>query len=301
MNLRILKVGIVLLSLSLVAIATGCATGSRTKFHVQAPVSPIPAAKSLDYLLEHGYSLQSRNGWIEQNVIRINASYYEFEADLQKSRSTLGIGTSTAALLFNVASSLTLSAGVKANYVAANSLATGTNQIVTREQFMEQTVSTLIAAMRGRRATAFAFIRIGMSKPEGEYTLSEAHRDLLDYASAGTLQEGMKFVLDTTEKASDASEEKASNEIERAVAYTDEERQLTYCISKSLQALRDDDLPRLRQLASDLKITTQAKDTTDILINKVSDQQDNSPAKYQRDLYALMEKRDLLLKTCPRY
>ncbi|QWP76683.1 hypothetical protein J5226_24420 [Lysobacter sp. K5869] len=262
----------------------------------QAQSPPVPPAA-----LVAAYTMESRNAWIESMLIKIDADYFGVERKLQDKRTRLNIGASTAALLFNVASSLTGSAGVKANYVAANSLATGTQNIVTKEEFHDQTVATLVAAMRARREQAFATIRIGMTKPTGEYLLAEAHRDLLAYEAAGSLQQGMKFVVEVTEKQAAQAVDQSKQDIAEAVAYTEEERQLTYCVSMSLDALTDAQLPALRELATKFKANADANAKLDATRDAISIGMTNRPAKYQRDLYAAMQTKGLLLNPCPRY
>lgn len=289
---------------SFVLLFSACSTLSQARSgssEVQSPASMIPLPKEAGGQVPAGYDKVDRNRWIEANLIRIDADYYATEQKLQQKRTRFNIGTSTAALLFNVASSLTPSAGVKANYVAANSLATGTSTIVNRDQFFEQTVATLTAAMRAQREKAFAVVRIGMTKEADEYLVSEAHRDLLAYEAAGTLQEGMKFVLETTEQKAQEDVTKSQSAIQDAVAYTEDERQLTYCISMSLQALDATKLPALRDVGAAHDVEISDKASLDEAKELVSKSMLNRPPKYQRDLYAHLAEKKLALNPCPRY
>lgn len=279
---------------------TACATFSRKPSDVETPTSfqaePVPMAT-----LVANYGKAERNAWIEANLVRIDAAYYASEKRLQDKRTRLNITTSTAALIFNIASSLTPSAGVKANYVAANSLATGAATIADREQFLEQTVATLISAMRARREQAFAVVRVGMTKEKDEYLLSDAHRDLLAYSAAGTLQQGMKFVVETTEKQADETVKEAKDKVAKAVEYTEEERQLTNCISRSLETREVEELPMLREAALAHGVQISGRESLSDTVNKISDSMFNRPPESQRGLYAIMSKKGLLLDPCPEY
>lgn len=288
-------------TMACVVAMAGCATfgGSPTSKVENPPLAQSPAIPVTT--LVGKYDRVTRNAWIESTLVAIDIAYYDRERKLQEKRTRLNVGTSTAALLFNVASTLTGAAGVKANYVAANSLATGTSNIITREEFHDQTVATLVAAMRARREQTFAIIRIGMTKPEGEYLLAEAHRDLLSYEAAGSLQQGMKFVVEVTEKKSEEAVEQSKDAVNKAVAYTEDERQLTYCISASLQALNQAQLRPLNEVTLAHKVVVPAGADLKATINKISDAMFNQPAKYQRDLYALMSAKNLLIQPCPRY
>lgn len=245
------------------------------------------------------YDQTSRNRWIEFNLIRIDEEYFAFEKRLQTDKTQWNVGASTAALLFNVASSLTGSAGVKANYVAANTLAVGANQIVSKEAFLEQTVSTLVVAMEGRRADTRKRVRIGMSRPIGEYTISDAYYDLLEYDNAGTLTQGMGFVTEATKKESEKQVQDANNEVRRAVLYSEDERQLSFCISESLD-FRPIDAAALGKVLDQVKVEYKPGVDVDALVEALSAARDAAPASFQRDVHAAMEA-NKLMQPCRRY
>lgn len=241
----------------------------------------------------------ARNRWIEFNLIRIDESYYAYEKRLQALRTQWSVGTATSALLFNVASNLTGSAGVKANYVAANSLATGAGQIVSREAFLEQTVNSLVAAMQGRRAETRKRVRIGMTRPPEEYGVSDAYHDLLEYDNAGTLTQGMSFLVEATKKASAEEIAKANSEISRAVIYTDAERQLSFCVSESLDA-RPIDKTALGNVLKTVDVKFAADADEDAMVDALSDARENAPAVFERKVAEAMEA-NKLMKPCRRY
>lgn len=269
------------------------------KSKVDSPEAAVPAGKVSQLLLTK-YDESSRNAWIEFNLIQVDSAYYAYERNLQAARSRWNLSTATSALLFNIASSLTPSAGVKANYVAANSLATGANAIVSKEEFFEQTVNSLVAAMRARRAEARKVIRIGMSRPVAEYGLSEAFQQLLEYENAGTVTQGMSFVVAATETASKAKVEEARQEIVRAVVYSEEEQQLSYCISESLD-IGPATRTSLGQLLTTLGVQVDANASRDAMVTALSTARRNAPPTFERTLFDLMQARKLLLNPCPRY
>jgi hypothetical protein len=245
------------------------------------------------------YDETSRNRWIEFNLIRIDEEYFASERRLQALKTRWNVGSSAAALLFNVASSLTNSAGVKANYVAYNSLAVGGNAIVSKEEFLEQSVNTLISAMEGRRAETRKRVRIGMSRPIGEYTLSDAYYDLLEYDKAGTLVQGISFAAEATKKESQKQAQDARDEIKRAVLYSEDERQLSFCISESLD-FRPIDKDALARVLDQLKVDYAPGADVDALVEALSVARDAAPASFQRDVREAMET-NKLMQPCRKY
>lgn len=269
------------------------------KSKVDSPEAAVPTGRVSQLLLAN-YDQNARNAWIEFNLIQVDSAYYAYERNLQAARSRWNLSTATSALLFNIASSLTPSAGVKANYVAANSLATGANAIVSREEFFEQTVNSLVAAMRARRAEARKVIRIGMSRPVAEYGLSDAYQQLLEYENAGTVTQGMSFVVAATETASKEKVEEARQEIARAVVYSEEEQQLSYCVSESLD-IGPATRTSLGQLLASLGVQVDANASRDAMVKALSTARRNAPPTFERTLFDLMQARKLLLTPCPRY
>ena len=277
---------------------SACASMPRT-----AAVDSLgPAAKPLKdvaALLGAQYSKDDRNRWIEFNLIRIDGQYAIYEARLRALRTKWNVGTSTAALLFNVASSLTDSAGVKANYVAANTLAVGANQIVSKEEFLEQTVNTLVTGMQGRRAEMRKRVRIGMTRSPEEYTVSDAYTDLQAYDSAGSLTQGMNFVTDATKKETDDQVKQADAEVKKALIFSEEEKQLAFCISDSLEH-RPLDAVALAKVLDALEVKYPQGADADAMISSLDDAREFSTAAFEKRLHQLMQTNNLL-KPCRRY
>ncbi len=189
---------------------------------------------STELPLRRGYSDVERNAWIEQHLIFVDRAYAQFVAGLQASRTGWGLGAGILDLAFGVASSLTPSAGVKANYAAASTLLTGSYAVITKEAFIEKTVSALVSAMDARRKAAVVQIRRGMLLDERAYTASAAHADLLEYQRASSLVGGLSFI-----------ETAAQKDIEKSVAdigeLTPEGRVLRVCVKDLLFGLKEQD------------------------------------------------------------
>lgn len=245
-------------------------------------------------LLKSGYDKPERNTWIEFNLIRIDEQYALREAQLRSLRTKWNVGTSTAALLFNVASSLTDSAGVKANYVAANTLAVGSNQIISKEEFLEQTVNTLVTAMQGRRAEMRKRVRIGMTRSVDEYTVADAYTDLQSYDSAGTLTEGMNFATDATKKESQEQVDQADAELKQALVYSEAEIQLTACVTKSVQNPNIDH-DALAKVLDALEVGYPDKSDAATLAALLNKRRLGSEAAFQRQVHQLMLDHNLML------
>jgi hypothetical protein len=289
--------GVVVVLSGVLVLLSACATVTRTSAvdslgkHAEPPVAIQQLMLS--------YDEASRNRWIEFNLMRIDEEYFKYERYLKASKTMWGVGTSTAALLFNVASSLTDSAGVKANYVAYNSLAIGGNQIISKEAFFEQTVNTLVSAMEGGRAEMRKRVRIGMSRPIGEYTLSDAYYDLIEYDKAGTLTQGMSFAADATKRESQKQEQDAREDIKQAVIYSEDERQLSYCISESLDA-PSIDRAKLAKVLDQVKVAYEPKADVEAMVEALTAARAGAPKSFQRDVHEAM-KANNLMQTCGKY
>ena len=292
--------GIRIAILAVAAIASSCAS-------VQ-PKSQVPYLAvttndpSMSGLLSGGYDQHKRNDWIEYNLIRIDSVYYDYERSLQNVRTQWSVGSAASALLLNVASSLTNSAGVKANYVAANSVATGLNQVSNQAQFFEQSVSSLVSAMRAQRAKAFVAIRTGMTKPEGEYTLSDAHRDLLEYERAGTLTQGMTFLTEATKDASAETVDAAKTEIMEAIEFSEDQRQHAFCVTQSLFGLGPAADADLRSVLTTLKVDLPKEPGIGPARQALAKSRDTAAnVQFHVDLFEAMKAKKLLIDPCPRY
>lgn len=197
----------------LVVWTTGCGTLSGVpRSSLKAPVISskagtftLPAKCVEEAAVFYEYSKAQRNGWIDSALTCINQTYAVFVANLRKSETAWGIGTGIADLVFKVASSLTPSAGVKANYAAASLLITGTDTIITKEAFLEQTVAALTAAMDANRKKALVPIVAGMQADVSAYSIGLAHEQLLAYQRAGSFIEGLKFVTTIAQANEDLS------------------------------------------------------------------------------------------------
>lgn len=284
-------------ALPLALIVAGCAGTAR-----KSPIEPIDSVQSKGILsLVGAYDEDARNAWMERNVIRIDEDFDRYRASLQRARTVSGTSSATVALLSNVASSLTQSAGVKANYVGLNGIATGVNDIAFKQKFMEQTVASLMAAMDGRRAEAYTRLRIGMLKSVREYTLADANRDVRAYAWAGRVEEGMSFVADATGTAAREAVAQSDQDIARVVSYTEAERQLSFCVSESLDRLGAKDLNAMKQVFLDLNLVVPAGADVAALVHAITVARLNSTPEFQRAVNAAMTSRHLLLDPCPEY
>lgn len=248
-----------------------------------------------------GYTEVDRNSWIERSVIGVDQEFFALRMNLQQWRTASNVGSSITALLANVASTLTQSPGVKSNYTALNSLVIGIDGIVDREQFLEQTVTALVAAMEGRRAEVYARIRVGMAKGTREYTISDAHRDVHAYAAAGRPEEGIKFVVAATEAARDSAQADADRKIEDIVGYTDEERQLVFCVTRSIESLDSGRESELRALLTDMRVSVPASAGFNDLIDLFKKARMNGSPEFQRDVAARVTRAGMLLNPCPEY
>lgn len=230
-----------LAALAIIATVCGCATmhgmpkqGVSLQLANQSDVGADQVA--------FDYSVEVRDQWIESNLISIDGLYDDFVTELQKSRNGWSIGAGILDIAFGVASSLTPSAGVKANYAAASTLLTGSYAVINKEVFYEKTVSALVAAMDARRKSVLLQIRTGMQQDKKTYPISAAHEHIRAYQRASSLIGGLSFV----EAAASESIKNDESDIAELRPLTDAaDRVVRECVTKVLNRLTESEHAKL--------------------------------------------------------
>jgi len=161
----------------------------------------------------------ARNRLLRKLLTDIDVAYLAFASEVIASRGRLDAGAGLLTTTANIASSLTGSAGVKANYAALTTLLTGGRAQVDAHFLYNQTSLALVAAMDEQRASTLADIRRGMSLSIGEYPGQTALGDAIKYYRAGTLPSAAMHL----QKAAAARAEKEEKELEGIPVPTDDE------------------------------------------------------------------------------
>lgn len=242
-------------------LASGCAslsgmpdrTVARPVFTTLQTSEEIKIPACVGPSLPSNYDQVQRNFWIEVYLVCVDDQYDKFIEQLQQTKTQWAIGSGILDLTFKVASSLTPSAGVKANYAAAGTLLTGSYTVIDKEAFMEKTVSALTAAMDAKRKDALLPIFRGMQQAPTQYPVAVAFRDLLAYQRAGSLVAGLAFVETAAEK--DVMEsDKEIEDIQAIRSLSPIQRKRSECLSTVLNGLkasqRDSLLRAIRSLDS---------------------------------------------------
>lgn len=190
------------------------------------------------------YNEQQRNAWIDVTMGCITDNYNIFITELKRNEVVWGISTGILNLVFGVASSLTPSAGVKANYAAASLLVTGTNEVIDKEAFAERTVDALIAAMNANRSKAVVPIIRGMSAGVEDYPIALAQDHLYAFQRAGSLMEGLQFVTAQAQGAIEKSNYDLKG-IPENKAIVAAELSQRGCLTAVLQGITQADQPKL--------------------------------------------------------
>ncbi|NOT87456.1 MAG: hypothetical protein HOP03_04655 [Lysobacter sp.] len=198
--------------------------------------------------LRYTHDTKERNAWINNAMTCINDNHHEFVRELRRSEAGWGIATGITTLALGIASSLTPSSGVKANYAAASLLITGSDEVINKEAFLEQTVTALIAAMDANRKKALVPIIRGMSASVDLYPIGLAHEDLLAYQRAGSLMAGLTFVSANAQTSIEESNTELAK-LRENVPLTDAETKRRECLTMVLEAIKiahkETDQPRL--------------------------------------------------------
>ena len=113
--------------------------------------------------------VEDRNRLLRRLIADIDGHYLEFSQAIASSDVKMGAITGLLGMGAGVASSLTGSAGVKANYSALGTLLTGGSAVFDSNFLHGQTTSALVSAMDDQRAAVQLEIRRSMSQAIEEY------------------------------------------------------------------------------------------------------------------------------------
>lgn len=253
----------------------------------------LPADCAGQSIFRVGYTRQERNAWIETTMGCITDNYNTMIADLKRSEVGRGIASGILNLVFGVSSSLTSSAGVKANYAAASLLVTGTNEVIDKEAFGKQTVNALISAMNANRAKAMVPIIHGMSADVDQYPASLAQEHLYTLQRAGSLMEGLQFVAANAQRVVDKSQDDIANiPLNKAISETEAARR--GCLTVVLQQLTDNQKGQLERAYEAIVNGGLKAETIDELNSHIAfNHRLNHDAQFDNQLIAELKKQGI--------
>lgn len=128
-----------------------------------------------------------RNALLRRTLADIDVRYLAFSGEVVQGKSRFDFGKNIMVLSSSIASGLTPSAGVKANYAAFSALLTGGAAQVDSNFLYNQTSLALVSTMDARRAAVLADIRLSMKLSIQDYPGQTAFGDAIRYFRAGTL------------------------------------------------------------------------------------------------------------------
>lgn len=197
-------------------------------------------------------TLADRNRLLRRLIADIDLGYLGFAQALAGTKNHMGAVASLLGLGAGVASSLTASAGVKANYSSLGTLLTGTTAVVDNNYLFGQTTSALVSAMDDQRALVQVEIRRSMSQSLEEYPGQTAFADAIRYYRAGTLASATQRLQQI---AANQAAESAENLREVRIP-TDEEVAAAVASARSVSELIDDPAndKALRTVLIDLEV-----------------------------------------------
>lgn len=129
----------------------------------------------------------TRNRLLRRLLSDMDVRYLAFSDGVTSGKSRFEFGKNLLTLSASVASSLTPSAGVKANYAALTTLLNGGGAQVDSNFLFSQTSLALVSTMDERRAVILGEIRTSMRQPIEDYPGQTAFGDAIRYFRAGTL------------------------------------------------------------------------------------------------------------------
>lgn len=192
MSTLLLRVGRTLTMAALVALA-GCNTlqGAPKPPFNQATFAggDSPLTLTPDELREliNATDESKRNSLLRRLLSDIDVRYLDFAGGVVAGKNRFEFGKNILTLSSSVASSLTESAGVKANYAALSTLLSGGGAQVDSNFLYSQTSLALVSTMDAQRAIVLGEIRTSMGRSIQEYPGQTAFGDAIRYFRAGTL------------------------------------------------------------------------------------------------------------------
>jgi hypothetical protein len=196
-----------------------------------------------------------RNNILEDLIFLIDVNYHQFESDLYKGRALFDTTTDLALIGLGAFGTLIDASGTQAILAAISTTISGGRVSITKNYFREQTINALISTMRASRKAKLNFIRDAETLGLGEYSLSQALVDIVDYYNTGTIVGAFESIV------SEASEKERRNtrEIEQRVRRKTFEFQtgpLRTRIESWLNSEVAKNLSRLQSWLTEKKVTT---------------------------------------------
>jgi hypothetical protein len=137
--------------------------------------------------LANAGSVPERNAAIRKLLAASDFRYLDFRHDLVANRKHSLAAANGLLLAIDVASTLTESAGVKANYIALSSLVHGGENVFDKEYLFDRTLDALVTQMDANRKSKLVEITVAMGRSLEDYPGHVALADVVDYYQAGTL------------------------------------------------------------------------------------------------------------------
>lgn len=128
-----------------------------------------------------------RNMFVNARIVEINANYDAFARAISVEQRSVTIGSQILVLGLAGGAAVAKSAATKTRLATWSAGILGTQSLVDKELYFNKTLPALKAQMEASRQTAIAKLRVGMSKPDAEYSLDSAQSDLRDLEVAGTV------------------------------------------------------------------------------------------------------------------
>jgi hypothetical protein len=180
-------------TLALLVLLAGCSTlrGAPTAPFSQATFagdrSPLTLTADELTQLINATDESTRNSLLRRLLSDIDVRYLDFAGSVVSGKNRFEFGKNMLVLTSSVASSLTESAGVKANYAALSTLLSGGGAQVDSNFLFSQTSLALVSTMDAQRAIVLGEIRTSMGRSIQEYPGQTAFGDAIRYFRAGTL------------------------------------------------------------------------------------------------------------------
>jgi hypothetical protein len=157
------------------------------------------------------YTVEQRNGIIEDLIFLVDVNYYQFESELYVGRLSFDTATDIGIIGLGAAGTLVDSTGTQAILSAISGGIGGARVSINKNFFHEQSANALISTMRATRKSKLNFIRSAESLSLSDYPMTRALSDIIEYYNAGTIIGACENIISEAGR----KEQEAASEIEK--------------------------------------------------------------------------------------
>ena len=141
----------------------------------------------------------------------IDSNYHQFELNLKGDKAVQELGADIATLGLTAASTVVGGAELKTILSAIATGVVGVNSSIDKEIYQNNTVQALQLQMRAARSAVETRLINGMKQKIADYPLDYGLRDMIDYYYAGSLNDALIGLVQSSSSAAQTNQSAANN------------------------------------------------------------------------------------------